>query len=230
MERTERTRGSPLQGRLTKLLPNVFSLGLSQTDEEPNLRLLYEQRWFDIAVIFADGRRGLIAFEKGGPGDDAFKQAFAAWAQSDPQSAQVIGRIESQEARSQADESERQRVMQERQGVKDKFASTYGVTAWTDDQALSRNPFAFRSSVVALFTVFNKMLSPDQALFVHNEPVIASGVPTSLFRDSEQVVLAIEVLGNRPLKLPLGETTAALGKYVGVYKCERRGCEEVFGR
>lgn len=181
-----------------------------------------------------DGRRALLALEKGASGDAAFKRAFASWAQSDPQVAQAISRIESQqpslEARSRADESERQRVMQERQGVKDKFASTYGVTAWTDDQALSRNPFAFRSSVVALFTVFNKMLSPDQALFVHNEPVIASGVPTSLFRDSEQVVLAIEVLGNRPLKLPLGETTAALGKYVGVYKCERRGCEEVFGR
>jgi hypothetical protein len=81
-----------------------------------------------------------------------------------------------------------------------------------------------------LFTVFNKMLAADQALFVHNEPVIAVEAPTTLFRDSESVVLAIEIVGARSLRLPLGETTATIGKYVGVYKCERRACEEVYGR
>lgn len=234
MKQTEQVAGTPLQGQIAKLLPNVFALGLSQADVQGNVELLYGRRWLEIAIVYANGKRALLAFEKGKAGEDALKQAFASWTQLNPQVAQAIGRIESQqrsqEIGSQADENERQRIRQERENLKIKFGSTYGVKTWTDDRALSRNPLVFRNSVVALFTVFSKMLAEDQALFVHNEPVVAVGAPASLFRDSENVLLAIEVLGNRTLKLPLGETTATLGQYVGVYKCERRGCEEVFGR
>jgi hypothetical protein len=234
MKQAERARGTALQGQMVKLLPNVFSLGLSTADVQRNVQLLYGQPWFDIAIIFANGRRALLVLEKGATGNAALKEAFASWAQLDPKVGEAISRIDaqqrSQETRPQANENERQRQRQASESLRSKFGSTYGVKAWTDDRALSRNPFVFKDDVVAVFTVFSKMLSANEALFVHNEPIVASGTPATLFRDSEHVVLAIRVLGNRPLRLPLGETTAALGEYVGVYKCEQRGCEEVYGR
>ena len=109
MKPAEQTRGTPIQGHMVKLLPNVFTLGLSQAEVQRNVQLLYGQRWFDIAIIFANGRRALLALEKGASGDRAFKQAFASWAQLDPQVAQAISRIDgqqrSQETRPQASES-----------------------------------------------------------------------------------------------------------------------------
>jgi hypothetical protein len=58
-----------------------------------NVQLLYGQRWFDIAIVFANGRRALLALEKGDSGDSAFKLAFASWAQWDPRVAEAISRL-----------------------------------------------------------------------------------------------------------------------------------------
>jgi hypothetical protein len=44
-----------------------------------NLRLLKERDWFDIPVVYTDGRRAIIAIEKGPPGERVFSDAFAAW-------------------------------------------------------------------------------------------------------------------------------------------------------
>jgi hypothetical protein len=46
-----------------------------------NLQLLKERSWFDIPVVYGDGKRAIIAIEKGTPGDRAFADAFAAWGQ-----------------------------------------------------------------------------------------------------------------------------------------------------
>jgi hypothetical protein len=227
MKPFEHAVGTPLHGHVARLLPNVFALGLAQADVQGNVELLYGRPWLEIAIVYTDGQRALLAFSKGAAGEQALKQALASWAQLDPQVDLALNRIDgqrqSQTTTPQANESERE-------NLKAKLTSTYGIKTWTDDRALSRNPFVFKNDVVALFTVFHKMLLADQALFVHNEPVIAVEAPTTLFRNSENVVLAIEVVGTRLLRLPLGETTATIGKYVGAYKCERRGCEEVFGR
>jgi hypothetical protein len=225
MKPSEHVAGIPLQGYVAKLLPNVFTLGLSQANVQGNIELLYSRSWLEITIVYANGQRALLAFNKGAEGEKVLRQAFASWAQLDPQVALAISRIDgqSQPTTPQPNDSERG-------NLKDKLTSTYGVKTWTDDRALSRNPFVFKNEVVALFTVFNKMLVADQALFVHNEPIIAVEAPTTLFRDSESVVLAIEVIGVRLLRLPLGETRATIGKYVGAYKCERRACEEVYGR
>jgi len=32
-------------------------------------------------VVYTDGKRAILAVEKGTPGDNAFKEAFAAWGQ-----------------------------------------------------------------------------------------------------------------------------------------------------
>jgi hypothetical protein len=40
-------------------------------DRARNIQLLKEGAWFDIPVVYSDGRRTIIALEKGTPGDRA---------------------------------------------------------------------------------------------------------------------------------------------------------------
>jgi len=58
-----------------------FLVGLSsiEPEQERNLLLLKGGSWFDIAMVYGTGRRAIIAVEKGGPGERAFRDAFAAW-------------------------------------------------------------------------------------------------------------------------------------------------------
>jgi hypothetical protein len=35
--------------------------------------------WFDIAIVYTNCGRAILAMEKGAPGDHAFTEAFAAW-------------------------------------------------------------------------------------------------------------------------------------------------------
>lgn len=45
-----------------------------------NIQLLIEGSWFDIPVVYGDGKRAIIAIEKGTPGEyeftDALRQAL----------------------------------------------------------------------------------------------------------------------------------------------------------
>jgi hypothetical protein len=84
MKQGETTRGSALRGVRIKVTESYFLVGLSSTkdaDVQYNVQLLKERPWFDIPVVFADGKRALIAVEKGMPGERAFSEAFAAWEQ-----------------------------------------------------------------------------------------------------------------------------------------------------
>lgn len=76
-------RGVPLKGRAEKVTTNVFLLDLSavEIDMQSNLRLLKERDWIDIPIVYGDGRRAILAIEKGTPGKEAFAAAFAAWQQ-----------------------------------------------------------------------------------------------------------------------------------------------------
>jgi hypothetical protein len=59
----------------------VFLVGLSasETEMQHNLQMLKEQPWFDIPLVYENGRRAILAMEKGASGDRAFQEAFAAW-------------------------------------------------------------------------------------------------------------------------------------------------------
>jgi len=83
MKQGETTRGIPLNGIGVKVTANVFLIGLSSVDADMqrNLQLLKERSWFDIPVVYGDGKRAIIAIEKGTPGERAFTEAFAAWGQ-----------------------------------------------------------------------------------------------------------------------------------------------------
>ncbi len=81
MKQAEQTRGSPLAGLAVKVTSGFFLVGLSATDSDMqrNLELLKERSWFDIPLVYNNGRRAILAIEKGTPGERAFKDAFAAW-------------------------------------------------------------------------------------------------------------------------------------------------------
>jgi hypothetical protein len=43
------------------------------------MQLLKERSWFDIPIVYADGKRAILAIEKGTPGERAFNTAFSTW-------------------------------------------------------------------------------------------------------------------------------------------------------
>jgi hypothetical protein len=83
MKQGETTRGVPLNGVPVKVAPNFFAIELSSVaaDMQRNSQLLKERSWFDIPVVYGDGRRAIITIEKGIPGESAFTEAFATWGQ-----------------------------------------------------------------------------------------------------------------------------------------------------
>ena len=81
MKTTEQARGVPLAGLSVKVTNGYFLIGLSavDVDVQRNISLLKERDWFDIPIVYASGKRGILALEKGTPGQRAFAEAFRAW-------------------------------------------------------------------------------------------------------------------------------------------------------
>ena len=81
MKQAEQTRGLPLTGLAVKMTTGFFLIGLSsaEADVQRNIQLLKEGAWFDVPVVYANGRRAIMAIEKGEPGERAFAEVFAAW-------------------------------------------------------------------------------------------------------------------------------------------------------
>jgi hypothetical protein len=59
-----------------------MGLSSAQVEMQRNIQLLKDRSWFDIPIVYGDGKRALIAVEKGPPGERAFTEAFAAWEQA----------------------------------------------------------------------------------------------------------------------------------------------------
>jgi len=78
---SEHIRGAPLTGLAVKVTSGFFLIGLSavEVDMQRNLQLLKERAWFDIPIVYSNGRRAILALEKGNPGGRAFDEAFKAW-------------------------------------------------------------------------------------------------------------------------------------------------------
>jgi hypothetical protein len=76
----EEARGKVLSGKSVRVSASYFLIGLSVADVQANQSLLKEGRWLDIPILFEDGRRAILAIEKGSPGERAFDEVFASWA------------------------------------------------------------------------------------------------------------------------------------------------------
>jgi hypothetical protein len=81
MKQDEQSRGQPLAGQAVKVTNNFFLIGLSSVDDQMqrNIQLLKERSWFDVPIVYTNGRRAILAMEKGTPGERVFNEAFAAW-------------------------------------------------------------------------------------------------------------------------------------------------------
>jgi len=81
MKSEENARGVPLHALTVKVTSGYFvaALAIAEAERAANLQLLRERPWFDLAVVYDDGRRAILAIEKGAAGERAFGDAFAAW-------------------------------------------------------------------------------------------------------------------------------------------------------
>jgi hypothetical protein len=81
MKTTESAQGIPLAGISHRVMQGFFLIGLSaaDADRDRNIQILRTQSWLDIPFIYNNGRRAVIAFEKGSAGEKALAEAFAAW-------------------------------------------------------------------------------------------------------------------------------------------------------
>lgn len=81
MKVSETAKGVPLAGVMEKARNSYFLFGLSPNNMElqQNLQLLKDRQWVDIAIVYNNGSRAILALQKGPPGDRAFADAFAAW-------------------------------------------------------------------------------------------------------------------------------------------------------
>ena len=82
MKQAEQTRGAPLAGLAVRIHDASYLIGLSNADADvaKNEPLLKDRSWIDLPIVFSDGKRAIIAIEKGAAGERAFQQAFQTWA------------------------------------------------------------------------------------------------------------------------------------------------------
>jgi hypothetical protein len=81
MKNNEAAQGVPLIGVSVRVMQGFFLIGLSaaESDRDRNTQFMRSQSWVDIPFIYNNGRRAVIAFEKGSAGEKAMAEAFAAW-------------------------------------------------------------------------------------------------------------------------------------------------------
>jgi hypothetical protein len=68
MKPGETDQGVPLNAVSRKVADNVFLIGPTNADAENiqrNLQLMRERTWFDVPIVYSDGRRAILAVEKG---------------------------------------------------------------------------------------------------------------------------------------------------------------------
>ena len=84
LKSTEQARGQPLAGAAVPVTGDLFWIALSDDAEQTtrNLQLLREGSWFDVPILFEDGTRALLTFEKGIPGDKVFETVLGTWTRS----------------------------------------------------------------------------------------------------------------------------------------------------
>ncbi len=79
LKANEQARGEPLAGQIAKVTDGVFLFGLSGSPDASarNIRLMRDRSWIDLPMVYEDGRRAILAVEKGTSGQDAVRAIFA---------------------------------------------------------------------------------------------------------------------------------------------------------
>jgi hypothetical protein len=81
MKPDDEANGTRLAVQSATISPGFFLLALSgvQADIDINLKLLKEQPWLMIPIVYSNGSRAMLNFNKGASGERVFNQAFVAW-------------------------------------------------------------------------------------------------------------------------------------------------------
>ena len=69
----EHSRHAGSRASLIKSRPNVFAIAYPDDQVEETTELLYGRRWLEIAMVFVNGRRALLAIDKDVPGGRCFQ-------------------------------------------------------------------------------------------------------------------------------------------------------------
>ncbi len=72
--------GEPIVGRSQSLPPDFFWIELDPAAVNQNINRLRSRDWFDLGIVYANGQRAILTFEKGLDGQQVFQEALAAWA------------------------------------------------------------------------------------------------------------------------------------------------------
>ncbi|HEX2255290.1 MAG TPA: hypothetical protein VHG92_01085, partial [Afifellaceae bacterium] len=81
---SEQARGQALAGAAVPVTERLFWIALSDDPDQVgrNISLLRDGSWFDMPIMFEDGQRALLTFEKGIPGDRVFETVLAEWSEA----------------------------------------------------------------------------------------------------------------------------------------------------
>jgi len=77
---TEDAIGEPIVGRSQSLPPDFFWIELDPAAVNQNINRLRSREWFDLGIVYANGERAILTFEKGLDGQQVFQEALTAWA------------------------------------------------------------------------------------------------------------------------------------------------------
>lgn len=80
----EKARGDALASASAKISDRAFLIGLSNVDADRtrNLQLLRERAWIDIPIVYASGRRAILAIEQTSLRHKPLETAFGFWEQT----------------------------------------------------------------------------------------------------------------------------------------------------
>jgi hypothetical protein len=76
---TETAQGTPLAAVVQKVKEGYFLLALPNIEEDSNLNMLRDRDWLDVPLVYSNGRRAVLTFQKGTPGERAMNEAFLSW-------------------------------------------------------------------------------------------------------------------------------------------------------
>ncbi len=84
----ETAQGTPIAAEVQKVKDGYFLLALPQIERDANLAMLRERDWLDIPFVYANGRRAVLTFQKGTPGERALREVLNSWGQGQGQQGQ----------------------------------------------------------------------------------------------------------------------------------------------
>ncbi len=85
LKNEELVQGTALIGASARVVGNsfLFALSAAEQDVRTNINLLKTQKWMDLAIIYASGRRAIITLEKDEAAQAMFDEVLAAWQAED---------------------------------------------------------------------------------------------------------------------------------------------------